>query len=90
VDDAYSARRDSILTSLATDLANLGDTFSARDAARRQDEALAALWDAGHVAIRRELPLILNRFQLRMLPYWANQLYVAPDEVKGSSLIYAY
>jgi hypothetical protein len=87
VDDAYSALRDSILTALATDLANVGDNFNARDAVRRQDEALAALWDAGHVAIRRELPRILNRFQLRMLPSWPNQLYTEPDDVTGTSII---
>ena len=82
----YRARRDTILTTLAAYLASLGDHFSARDAARRQNDALAAVWDLGHESIRRTLPHLLNAVQLRMLPWPANRLYAAPDDVRGAAL----
>jgi hypothetical protein len=85
--DAYSAQRDTILNSLADYLAGLGDQFSSREAARRQNDALAAVLDLGHDSIRRTLPTILNRFQLRMLPWPASRLYAAPPDVKGVALM---
>ncbi|MEO9225907.1 MAG: hypothetical protein ABI328_05970, partial [Gemmatimonadaceae bacterium] len=87
VDDPYRIQRDSIITGLSNHLANLGETFNTRDAARRYDDATAALWDLGHLTVRRELPWILNRFQLRMLPYWANWMYTSGDDVTGKSIM---
>jgi hypothetical protein len=87
VDEAYRIVRDSILTDLSRYLAKLDDAFNTRDAARRYDDAMVTLWDLGHATVRRELPRILDRYQLRMLPYQANQFYTAGDDVTGKSII---
>jgi hypothetical protein len=84
--DLYRARRDTILTAMAEYLAALGDRFDARDAVRHQNDALAAVWDIGHESIRRTLPNVLTPLQLRMLPWPANRLYAAPEDVKGTAL----
>ena len=43
--------------------------------------------ELGHISIRRVLPTILDRLQLRMLPYPANRLYAAPDNVHGDAAL---
>ncbi|MEO7040780.1 MAG: hypothetical protein ABI035_00810, partial [Gemmatimonadaceae bacterium] len=86
-DDVYAPQRDTILTALSTYLAGIGDKYSTSDVVRRQDELLAALWDLGHTSIKSALPGILNRYQLKMLPYPARDFYVQPMSVTGMSRI---
>lgn len=82
----YKAERDSILVRLADYLSNVGDDFVARDAARRQNDALGAVWDLGRTYVKRALPAALNRYQLRMLPWPADRLYTARLGVHGLAL----
>ncbi len=85
----YQTKRDAILDSLATYLAGLGDRYSEADALRRQHEALDSIWELGHVELKRTLPAILSRMQLRMLPFPAGLLYATPDDVKGLKILSA-
>ncbi|MEO7104424.1 MAG: carboxypeptidase-like regulatory domain-containing protein [Gemmatimonadaceae bacterium] len=85
--DVYAAQRDTILTALSSYLAGIADQYSTREVVRRQDELIAALWDLGHTSIKNALPAILNRYQLKMLPYPARDFYVQPMSVTGMSRI---
>jgi hypothetical protein len=85
--DEYDAHRDTIMTALVTYLTGIGDHYSVSDVVERQDELLEALWDLGHVSIRKALPGILNRYQLRMLPYPAHDFYMKPASVTGKDII---
>lgn len=85
--DEYATRRDTILLILTSYLTGVGDHYSAKEIVARQDELLAALWDLGHSSIKQALPGILNRYQLKMLPWPASDFYVQPTTVKGKDLI---
>jgi len=85
--DEYAARRDTIITALVSYLTGIGDKYATRDVVRRQDDLIAALWDLGHISIKRALPGILNRYQLKMLPYAASEFYAQPMSVRGIDLI---
>lgn len=84
---AYRAARDSVTLDFATYLAGLGDTFDAGAAVKRQRAAMDSVTEIGHVSIRRVLPTILDRVQLRMLPYPANRMLAAPDNVHGGDAL---
>lgn len=86
-DVRYRAARDSVLQSLANYLAGMGDEYAAREALRRQNQALDQVWELGHVDVRRTLPSILNTLQLRLLPYPASMLYAMDPNVKGLKML---
>ncbi len=83
----YLPPRDSVLSAFADYLVSLGSDYSTKEAMRHQNDAMATVLDIGHVSIRRTLPLVLNKFQLRMLPFTAAELYDAPDDVKGMKIV---
>lgn len=85
--DEYEVRRDTIVTAVAAYLTGIGDRYSTKDVVGKQDELLGGLWDLGHTSIRRTLPGILNRFQLKMLPYPASFFYATPADVRGKDII---
>jgi hypothetical protein len=85
--NSYKAARDAEFDSLSQYLAGLGDQYSVSEALRRQHDALNAVWELGHVDVKRTLPLILSRIQLRMLPYPASLLYTTPDDVRGMKIL---
>ena len=84
---SYMSARDSVFLEFATYLANQGDDYDIKEATRRQLAALEATTELGHVSIRRVLPTILDKLQLRMLPYPANRLLAAPDDVHGQAAL---
>ncbi len=84
---SYMAARDSVLLEFATYLANQGDDYNIKEATKRQLAAFEAAAELGHVSIRRVLPTILDKLQLRMLPYPANRLLAAPDDVHGQKAL---
>lgn len=83
----YLAERDSVLSALASYLAGLGDKYDAGEALRRQRETLDRATEIGHMSIRHALPGLLDPLQLRMLPFPANRLYAAPDNVHGMAAL---
>ena len=83
----YRAARDSVLLGFATYLANQGDDYDIKEAVKRQLAVMDSTTELGHISIRRVLPTILDRLQLRMLPYPANRLYAAPDNVHGDAAL---
>jgi len=82
---SYLAQRDSVFLQLATYLANQGDDYDIKEATKRQRDAIEGAAELSHVSVRRVLPTILDKLQLRMLPYPANRLYAAPDDVHGTA-----
>jgi len=82
---AYLAQRDSVFLQLATYLANEGDDYDIKEATQRQHDAIEESAELSHISVRRVLPTILDKLQLRMLPYPANRLYAAPDDVHGTA-----
>ncbi|MES2359597.1 MAG: carboxypeptidase-like regulatory domain-containing protein [Gemmatimonadota bacterium] len=84
---AYRSARDSVVVDFTTYLANQGDDYDVKEATRREVAAVEAATELGHVSIRRSLPKILNKLQLRMLPYPANRLYAAPGDVHGTEAL---
>ncbi|HXF23040.1 MAG TPA: carboxypeptidase-like regulatory domain-containing protein [Gemmatimonadaceae bacterium] len=84
---SYMAARDTVLLAFATYLANQGDDYDIKEATRRQLAAFEATTELGHVSVRRVLPTILDKLQLRMLPYPANRLLAAPDDVHGQDAL---
>lgn len=85
----YLTQRDSVLSDLASFLAGLGDTYDEAVALRRQREALDQAIEIGHISVRRVLPTILDRIQLRMLPFPADRLFAAPEGVHGMDVMQA-
>ena len=84
---SYRAARDSVLLEFTTYLANQGDDYDVKEATKRQLAAFEATTELGHVSIRRVLPTILDKLQLRMLPYPADRLLAAPDDVHGQNAL---
>jgi hypothetical protein len=84
---SYMAARDSVFIAFATYLANQGDDYDIKEATKRQLAAFETTTELGHVSIRRVLPTILDKLQLRMLPYPANRLLAAPDDVHGQNAL---
>ena len=84
---SYRAARDSVFLAFTTYLANQGDDYDIKEVTKRQIAAMEAATELGHVSIRHALPKILDRLQLRMLPYPANRFYAAPDSVHGSEAL---
>jgi hypothetical protein len=85
--DKYDALREPILAELSEYLGGLGDHYSSHEILRKQNDAFAAVWDLGHSWIRQTLPGILNRFQLKMLPWPASQFYTEPASVTGKDIL---
>ncbi len=84
---SYMAARDSVFLEFATYLASQGDDYNIKEATKRQLAAFDLTTELGHVSIRRVLPSILDKLQLRMLPYPANRLLAAPDDVHGQDAL---
>jgi hypothetical protein len=84
---SYRSVRDSVLLDFATYLANQEDDYDVKEATKRQISAIEAATELGHVSLRHVLPTILDRLQLHMLPYPANRLFAAPDDVHGQDAL---
>jgi hypothetical protein len=72
---AYRLRMDSVWTSLAADLAALGDQYDDAAALKRQEAAMDQGWEITRVAVHTVVAPILNRVQLGLLPGWVAALY---------------
>lgn len=79
---AYQQRVDSMWTSLAEYLANLGDNFDAADALKRQEQVIDDVWEMSRQDVQRTLPAILSPVQLELLPWPASLLYTSKEKVK--------
>ena len=79
----FAQKRDSLLTSLATYLASLGDTYDAREALARQEKTIAQGFEIARLDVRATLPSILSPIQLQMLPGYAGVLVRANEPLRG-------
>lgn len=69
----YKARVDSIWNSLATYLVSLPDTYDAKEALKRQEAAVDAVWEAARTDALA-LDAILTPQQLKLVPWPASYL----------------
>ena len=71
----YKRAVDSLWTPLIDYLANLGRTFDSKEAIRRQEETIDAVWEFSRLDVQRTLGKILSPVQLKLLPWPAGYLY---------------
>ncbi|MGI8545755.1 MAG: hypothetical protein ACR2M1_00235 [Gemmatimonadaceae bacterium] len=79
---AYKQRVDSAWTSLTNHLSELGDSFDAAAALKRQEQTIDDVWEMSRIDVQRTLPSILSPVQLKLLPGYASTLYTSKTKVK--------
>ncbi len=68
VETEYLRGIDSLLTPLADYLAARGDLFDSKEALRRQEETVDAVWEYSRIHVQKTLDNILSQVQMTLLP----------------------
>jgi len=73
----FNARKDTVITEFSAWLANLPDQYDAAEALRRQTDIYNSVLNLGREEIQGTLRPVLNRIQLRLLPWPADVMFRA-------------
>ena len=73
----YLNGTDSLWSPLTEYLAGLGKSFDSKDALRRQEETIDAVWEYSRLHVQKTLGTILSPIQIKLLPWVPALLYNA-------------
>jgi len=81
VQTEYLRGVDSLWTPLTDYLAALGNSFDSKEALRRQEETVDAVWEYSRIHVQKTLGTILSPVQINLLPWVPALLYKAKKAV---------
>jgi hypothetical protein len=82
VQTEYLRGADSLWTPLTDYLAALGNSFDSKEALRRQEETVDAVWEYSRIHVQKTLGTILSPVQINLLPWEPALLYKAKKAVR--------
>jgi hypothetical protein len=78
----YLNGTDSLWTPLTEYLAGLGKSFDSKEALRRQEETIEAVWEYSRMHVQKTLGTILSPIQIKLLPWVPAMLYGAKKSLR--------